>query len=138
MFCSFMSCGASVAGCDFCFYFLATYNVSAGPSACVGGCSLGTFGSCSSLVGTSIIKTFFQKTQKLGTPIVSSEKFYRHVLFHLINHDTCMVSLQKYQSIKGYLSCKVYSSGNITDIFLNQIEERALLLFQNQFGFSSL
>ena len=56
---NFLACGASVAGCDFCFYFLSTYNLTASPAACVGGCSLGTFGSCSSLVGTSLVKTFF-------------------------------------------------------------------------------
>jgi hypothetical protein len=52
------SCSASIAGCDFCFYYLATYNLSVAPAACVGGCSLGTFGSCSKLVGTSLVETF--------------------------------------------------------------------------------
>ena len=54
-----MSCGASVAGCDYCMYFLTTYNLTVSPAACVGGCSLGTFASCSSLVGTSIVNTYF-------------------------------------------------------------------------------
>ncbi len=52
------SCTASVAGCDFCFYYLATYNLSVAPAACIGGCSLSTFGSCSKLVGSSIVQTF--------------------------------------------------------------------------------
>ena len=53
-----MSCGASVAGCDYCMYFLTTYNLTVSPAACVGGCSLGTFASCSSLVGTSFVNTY--------------------------------------------------------------------------------
>ena len=39
-------------------YFFATYNVSAHPNVCVGGCSLSTIGSCSSLVGTSMMETY--------------------------------------------------------------------------------
>ena len=53
-----MSCGASVAGCDYCMYFLTTYNLTVSPAACVGGCSLGTFASCSSLIGTSFVNTY--------------------------------------------------------------------------------
>ena len=53
-----MSCGASVAGCDYCLYFLTTYNLTISPAACVGGCSLGTFASCSSLIGTSFVNTY--------------------------------------------------------------------------------
>ena len=56
-----MSCGASVAGCDYCMYFLTTYNLTVSPAACVGGCSLGTFASCSSLVGTSFVNTYLSK-----------------------------------------------------------------------------
>ena len=55
---SAMKCGGSVAGCDFCLYFFATYNVSAHPNVCVGGCSLSTVGSCTSLIGTSITETY--------------------------------------------------------------------------------
>ena len=55
---SIMGCGASVAGCDYCMYFLTTYNLTVSPAACVGGCSLGTFASCSSLVGTSFVNTY--------------------------------------------------------------------------------
>merc|ERR1719229_1587624 len=55
---SALSCGGSIAGCDFCLYFFATYNVSAHPNVCVGGCSLSTIGSCSSLVGTSMMETY--------------------------------------------------------------------------------
>ena len=51
------ACTTSIAGCDFCFYYLATYNLTAPPAACVGGCSLGTFGSCSKLVVSSLVKT---------------------------------------------------------------------------------
>lgn len=54
---SVFTCAASLAGCDFCFYYLATYNLSVAPAACVGGCSLSTFGSCSGVISTSIIKT---------------------------------------------------------------------------------
>ena len=52
------SCTASLAGCDFCIYYLGTYNLTAPPAACVGGCSLSTFGSCSKLVVNSFVKTF--------------------------------------------------------------------------------
>ena len=52
------SCTASVAGCDFCMYYLGTYNLTAPPAACIGGCSLSTFGSCSKLVVNSFVKTF--------------------------------------------------------------------------------
>ena len=52
------SCTASVVGCDFCIYYLSTYNLTATPAACIGGCSLGTFGSCSKLVANSIVETF--------------------------------------------------------------------------------
>ena len=55
---SIMGCGASVAGCDYCMYFLTTYNLTVSPAACVGGCSLGTFASCSALVGTSFVNTY--------------------------------------------------------------------------------
>ena len=55
-----MSCGASVAGCDYCLYFLTTYNLTISPAACVGGCSLGTFASCSSLIGTSFVNTYLK------------------------------------------------------------------------------
>ena len=51
------SCTTSIVGCDFCFYYLSTYNLSVAPAACVGGCSLGAFGSCSKLVSSSLIKT---------------------------------------------------------------------------------
>ena len=51
-------CTTSIAGCDFCFYYLATYNLSVAPAACVGGCSLGAFGACSKLIPSSILKTF--------------------------------------------------------------------------------
>ena len=51
------SCTTSIAGCDFCFYYLSTYNLSVAPAACVGGCSLGAFGSCSKLISSSLIKT---------------------------------------------------------------------------------
>jgi hypothetical protein len=53
-----LSCTGSVAGCDFCLYFFATYNVSAHPNVCVGGCALGTVGSCTSLVGQAIQETY--------------------------------------------------------------------------------
>ncbi len=53
-----LACTSSLSGCDFCIYFLATYNVSASPAACIGGCSLGTFGSCTGLVGESIRHSF--------------------------------------------------------------------------------
>ena len=56
-----MSCGASVAGCDYCMYFLTTYNLTVSPAACVGGCSLGTFASCSSLLGTSFVNTYLSR-----------------------------------------------------------------------------
>lgn len=49
-----IACSSSFAGCDFCMYFLATYNISASPAACVAGCSLGSFGTCSTLVTTSL------------------------------------------------------------------------------------
>ena len=52
------SCVTSIAGCDFCFYYLATYNLSVAPAACVGGCSLSTFGSCSKIITSSLIQTF--------------------------------------------------------------------------------
>ena len=51
------SCTTSIAGCDFCFYYLSTYNLSVAPAACVGGCSLGAFGACSKLITSSLIKT---------------------------------------------------------------------------------
>ena len=51
-------CFRSVAGCDFCLYFFATYNVSAHPNVCVGGCALGTVGACTSLIGESIRATY--------------------------------------------------------------------------------
>ena len=44
--------------CPISLYFFATYNVSAHPNVCVGGCSLSTIGSCSSLVGTSMMETY--------------------------------------------------------------------------------
>ena len=50
-------CTTSIAGCDFCFYYLATYNLTASPAACVGGCSLGAFASCSNLIVSSLVKT---------------------------------------------------------------------------------
>ncbi len=44
----------AVTGCDFCFYFLTTYNISAPPAVCNSGCSLGIFGSCLGLLSTSL------------------------------------------------------------------------------------
>jgi len=41
---SVLKCAGSVAGCDYCLYFASTYNISVSPAACIGGCSLGTFG----------------------------------------------------------------------------------------------
>lgn len=55
---SVFSCSISYAGCDFCFYFLSTYNISASPAACVGGCSLGAFGGCTRLIGSAIQETY--------------------------------------------------------------------------------
>ncbi len=51
------TCTASLAGCDFCFYYLSTYNLSVAPAACVGGCSLSAFSSCSKLIPNSFVKT---------------------------------------------------------------------------------
>ena len=57
------TCSASVVGCDFCIYYLATYNLTAPPAACIGGCSLSTFSSCSKLVAKSLVQTIeLQKT----------------------------------------------------------------------------
>ena len=55
---STIGCMASVAGCDFCYYFLATYNMSLTPAACNGGCSLSVVGSYTALVTDSVAKTF--------------------------------------------------------------------------------
>ena len=66
------TCSASVVGCDFCIYYLATYNLTAPPAACIGGCSLSTFSSCSKLVAKSLVQTIeLQKT--IGWKI----KFFR-------------------------------------------------------------
>lgn len=54
---SVLSCTGAVAGCDFCLYFFTTYNISAHPNVCIGGCALGTVGSCTSLIGTSLVKS---------------------------------------------------------------------------------
>jgi len=51
------SCTASVAGCDMCFYFLGTYNYSVVPAACVGGCTINTFDSCTGVISKSFIET---------------------------------------------------------------------------------
>ena len=45
-------------GCDFCYYFLATYNLTVTPAACSSSCSLGVVGSCTSLITTSVANTF--------------------------------------------------------------------------------
>jgi len=54
---SVVGCYASVAGCDFCYYFLAIYNLSITPAVCNGGCALGVLGSCSALLTDSLAKT---------------------------------------------------------------------------------
>merc|ERR1711935_291258 len=51
---SAVGCFTSVAGCDFCYYFLATYNLSLSPASCNGGCSLSVVGSCTALLSDSI------------------------------------------------------------------------------------
>jgi hypothetical protein len=51
------SCTASVAGCDMCFYFLGTYNYSVVPAACLGGCTINTVDSCTSVVTNSLLNT---------------------------------------------------------------------------------
>ena len=55
---SILGCYGSVAGCDYCFYFLSTYNLSVVPSACSSGCSFAVFGSCVSLITESFTNTF--------------------------------------------------------------------------------
>merc|ERR1712130_306632 len=55
---SAFTCFASVAGCDFCYYFLGTYNISLSPAACSGSCSLSVVGSCTGLMTESISNTF--------------------------------------------------------------------------------
>ena len=54
---SVVGCYASLSGCDFCFYFLAVYNLSVTPAVCNGGCALGVIGSCSAMVTQSIQNT---------------------------------------------------------------------------------
>ena len=49
-----------MAACDYCLYFLSAYNVTAPPAACVGGCSIGTYGNCASVVGTAIKEAFLK------------------------------------------------------------------------------
>ena len=61
---SALSCTGSLAGCDFCLYFFATYNVSAHPNVCLSGCALGTVGSCTSLIGTSVTETYRIMTEE--------------------------------------------------------------------------
>jgi len=49
-----VGCYASLSGCDFCFYFLAVYNLSVTPAVCNGGCALGVTKSCTAMVSHSI------------------------------------------------------------------------------------
>ena len=46
-----------IPGCDFCYYFLAVYNLSVTPAVCNGGCALGVLGSCSALLTDSFSST---------------------------------------------------------------------------------
>ena len=44
-----VGCYASLAGRDFCFYFLATYNISITPAVCNPSCALGVVKNCATL-----------------------------------------------------------------------------------------
>ena len=45
-----LSLPLSLSGCDFCFYFFASYNLSVSPGVCTPGCLMGTVGSCATLL----------------------------------------------------------------------------------------
>ena len=44
-----------VAGCDFCFYFFSSYNISVSPGACSTGCLMGTIGSCATIISQVLL-----------------------------------------------------------------------------------
>jgi hypothetical protein len=47
----------SPTGCDFCNYFLSTYNAGVGPPACHGSCTFAVIGKCAGLLKKSVTDT---------------------------------------------------------------------------------